>query len=54
MFFLFPVEIINSWDFLLDLLFDEEDFVFWEAFSNGLIFFSENSDVFFVMKSKDK
>ena len=54
MFFLIPVEIVDSGDFLFDLFFDEEDFFFWEAFSNGLILFSEHSNIFLIVKSKDK
>lgn len=52
MFFLVPVEVISSRDFLLYFLFEFEDVLFGEVFGDGLIFFFENSNIFLVIKSK--
>lgn len=54
MLLLVPVEIIDSGDFLFNLLSDEENIFFRKTFGNRFIFFFENSHIFLVIKSKDK
>jgi hypothetical protein len=54
MFFLVPVEVVDAGDFFFDLIFDLEDFVFGKASCDGFVLFSEDSDVFIVVESKNK